>query len=75
MLRFITPIKRPFSFVNKRLHITETGATMVEYALMLALIALVAVAAVTLLGGSVKSLFSSANTCISQPSSTTCTSP
>ena len=38
------------------------GATMVEYGLMVALIAVVAVAAVGTLGGTVKSVFTSTNT-------------
>jgi pilus assembly protein Flp/PilA len=36
----------------------EEGATMVEYGLMVALIAVVALAAVTLLGGNVTAMFS-----------------
>ena len=41
----------------------DDGATMVEYGLMVALIAVVALVAVTLLGGSVRDIFQSvANT-------------
>jgi pilus assembly protein Flp/PilA len=36
----------------------EQGATMVEYGLLVALIALVAIAGVTLLGGNLNNLFS-----------------
>jgi len=36
----------------------EEGATMVEYGLLVALIALVAIVGVTLLGGNLNSLFS-----------------
>ena len=43
---------------------TERGASMVEYALLVGLIAVVAVVAVAALGGGIKSLFSSANNCI-----------
>jgi pilus assembly protein Flp/PilA len=39
------------------LFILEEGATMVEYGLMVALIAVVCLAAVTLLGTSVKGVF------------------
>jgi pilus assembly protein Flp/PilA len=39
---------------------TERGATAVEYALMLALIALVIIAAVTLLGANLSSFFAAA---------------
>jgi len=43
---------------------TERGASMVEYALLVGLIAVVAVVAVAALGGGISSLFSSANTCV-----------
>lgn len=72
MLRIINSLKRPLSFLNQRLHITETGATMVEYALLLALIALVAVGALFALGGGVKSLFNNASTCINSTTSANC---
>ena len=45
----------------KKLFQDEEGATMVEYALMVALIAVVCIAVVTALGGKVKSTFTSAN--------------
>lgn len=38
---------------------TERGASLVEYALLVALIAVVCIAAVTLLGGAAKTKFSS----------------
>ena len=41
----------------KRLVKEEDGATMVEYGLMVALIACVCIAAVTLLGGSISNVF------------------
>lgn len=41
----------------KKLVTQEGGATMVEYGLMVALIAVVAVAAVTLLGTNISTLF------------------
>ncbi|HVA07511.1 MAG TPA: Flp family type IVb pilin [Acidimicrobiales bacterium] len=40
---------------------SERGASMVEYALLVGLIAVVAVVAVTALGGGISGLFSSAN--------------
>ena len=40
----------------------EEGATMVEYALMLALIAVVCVGAVQLIGGTANTTFGAANT-------------
>lgn len=46
----------------------EEGAAMVEYALLLALIALVAMASVALLGGAVRDKLPSATTCLSDQS-------
>ena len=43
----------------------EEGATMVEYGLMLALIAVVAMVAVTLVGTSTNTVFSNVNTKLS----------
>ncbi len=54
---------------------TERGASMVEYALLIGLIAVVAVVAVVALGGSIKNLFESANNCTSTLTSTACTAP
>ncbi|MBP6964475.1 MAG: Flp family type IVb pilin [Armatimonadetes bacterium] len=45
----------------KRLFADEEGATMVEYALLLGLIAIVAILALTGLGGTVKNLFTGAD--------------
>lgn len=42
----------------------EEGATMVEYALMLALIAIVCIAAVTIVGTSAKEVFESSSAAI-----------
>jgi Flp pilus assembly pilin Flp len=45
---------------------------MVEYALLVGLIAVVAVVAIAALGGGISSLFSNANTCVGGLNSTTC---
>ena len=45
------------AFAKDRLQREEKGATAVEYGLMVGLIAVVIIAAVTLLGGELKSLF------------------
>jgi pilus assembly protein Flp/PilA len=50
---------------------TERGASMVEYALLVGLIAVVAVVAVTLLGGGISHLFNSAGTCVNNISTNT----
>jgi len=42
----------------------EEGATMVEYALMLALIAIVCIGAVTFIGGSANTTFTNANSAL-----------
>ena len=54
MTKLIAAVK---GFVND-----ESGATMVEYALMVALIAVVCVAAVTALGSKMSDTFNSATT-------------
>ena len=51
---------------------TERGASMVEYALLVGLIAVVAVVAIAALGGGISGLFSNANTCVSGLNSTAC---
>ena len=43
---------------------TERGASMVEYALLVGLIAVVAVVAIAALGGGISGLFSNANKCV-----------
>ncbi len=48
----------------------EEGATMVEYGLMVALIAVVCIGAVTLLGGSLSDVFDNANTKIADAKTT-----
>ena len=51
---------------------TERGASMVEYALLVGLIAVVAVVAIAALGGGISKLFSASNTCLGGLNSTTC---
>ena len=51
---------------------TERGASMVEYALLVGLIAVVAVVAVAALGAGIKSLFDSANNCVAGLNTSTC---
>ena len=50
----------------------ETGATMIEYVLMVSLIALVAVGAVQILGDSTEQRFDDANTCLNTPTAAVC---
>jgi pilus assembly protein Flp/PilA len=51
---------------------TERGASMVEYALLVGLIAVVAVVAVAALGTGISGLFGSANTCVGGLNATSC---
>jgi pilus assembly protein Flp/PilA len=51
---------------------TERGASMVEYALLVGLIAVVAVVAVGLLGGGIANLFGHASNCVGTLSNTDC---
>lgn len=52
------------SIIKSRMNRDETGATAVEYGIMVALIAVVIIAAVTLLGGGLKTTFESAQCAI-----------
>jgi Flp pilus assembly pilin Flp len=56
------------SWLQAKLSRDERGANLVEYILLVALIALAVIAAVVFLSGQVKSTFSSAGTHISQQS-------
>ena len=51
---------------------SEHGASMVEYALLVGLIAVVAVVGVVTLEGGISSLFNSANTCLGGVTTTSC---
>jgi pilus assembly protein Flp/PilA len=51
---------------------TERGASMVEYALLVGLIAVVAVVAIAALGGGISGLFSNANKCVGGLNATNC---
>ncbi len=51
---------------------TERGASMVEYALLVGLIAVVAVVALAALGGGISGLFKSSNACIGGLNATSC---
>jgi pilus assembly protein Flp/PilA len=65
-------VKSAHGSVLKRAR-TERGATMVEYALLVGLITIVAVIAVIALGQGINGLFSSTNTCVAgMPSVSSC---
>jgi pilus assembly protein Flp/PilA len=52
------------TWFTARLQLSDRGASLVEYALLVALIAVVCIAAVTLLGGNASSKFSSVATAV-----------
>jgi Flp pilus assembly pilin Flp len=49
------------SFIQARLNTDERGAALVEYALLVALIAVVSIAILTTLGGGIKDKFGEVN--------------
>jgi pilus assembly protein Flp/PilA len=51
---------------------SERGASMVEYALLVGLIAIVAVVGLLALGPTIASLFETSSNCVAGPSTTTC---
>lgn len=60
----LTAYEHLAAYLRARYGDTERGASLVEYALLVALIAVVCIAAVTLLGKSAKSKLSSAGSAI-----------
>jgi pilus assembly protein Flp/PilA len=63
----------------KKIHATlaafirdEDGATMIEYALLVALIAVVVAAGLVTLGTTIKSRYASVSTCVQTPTSGNC---
>lgn len=56
----------------KKFYKDESGATMVEYAIMVALIAVAVAAVVILLSNEMNSLFNDVTACLANPSSDTC---
>jgi pilus assembly protein Flp/PilA len=57
ILRAITYVQLGWADLTDKVNDRERGATAVEYGLLVALIAIVIIAAVTLLGGNLKGLF------------------
>ncbi|ADX73883.1 Flp/Fap pilin component [Pseudarthrobacter phenanthrenivorans Sphe3] len=64
MSAFITIIVTFLETVQKRVNSNEKGATMVEYGIMVAFIAVVVMAAVIVLGPKVAELFTQVSTAI-----------
>lgn len=57
----------------KRFWSDESGATMVEYAVLVALIALAVIATVALVGAQIDTMFQRVLACIRDPNSAACT--
>jgi pilus assembly protein Flp/PilA len=66
-MRYLIPAYVKVHTTTKSLLNNEEGATMVEYALMVALIAAVAITAVTSIGTNVSSLFTTVASSITAP--------
>ena len=67
MSQFIANTKHQFESQIARFIARQEGATMVEYGLMVALIAVVCIAGVTLLGGNVSGIFNNVASKITAP--------
>ena len=61
MKKFLASAKK---FVTKYITRSEEGATLAEYGLLLALIAVICIAAIALLGTQISTMFSTASTSI-----------
>jgi pilus assembly protein Flp/PilA len=59
----VSLMSKPFARIKKFVR-SEEGASLAEYGLLLALIAVVCIAGMTLLGGQINSMFSSVSTTI-----------
>lgn len=56
----------------KKFYKDESGATMVEYAIMVALIAVAVAAVVILLGNEINATFNDVRNCLASPSTANC---
>ncbi len=56
----------------KKFYNDESGATMVEYAIMVALIAIAVAATVILVGQEMNTMFTAVRDCLAAPDSATC---
>ncbi len=61
-----------FSLI-KKFYEDESGATMVEYAIMVALIAVAVAATVILVGVEMQAMFTQVSTCLGDPTTANCT--
>ncbi|MDQ3462894.1 MAG: response regulator [Actinomycetota bacterium] len=63
------------NFLNARFAQAERGAALVEYALLVALIAVVSIFALQALGGGISKKFKDVDTCIATPDAAVCKTP
>ncbi len=68
----IFKIEAVTNFIKARFAQAERGAALVEYALLVALIAVVSIVALNTLGGGIRDKFTDVNTCL-QNTDTGCT--
>jgi len=61
----MTNLRSFFSRLRTRAHADDSGASLVEYALLIALIAVVCIGAITYIGTSASTKYSSYDTCVS----------
>ena len=64
----LSEVEKHMKTVLLRLWKEEEGQDLLEYALLLVLIVLIAAAAINPLGSTISNIFTSANTCASAPS-------
>jgi pilus assembly protein Flp/PilA len=73
MLRWRDTLTMLHARINTaRVNTEERGATMVEYALLVAVIAIVVAGAAQILGTNVVGAFTKVSACVTGPSATTC---
>lgn len=72
---FNSALARLAATVQSRLVRDEEGATAVEYGLIVGLIAVVIIAAVAVLGGTLGGFFENINTCLGDPDHAVCAQP
>jgi pilus assembly protein Flp/PilA len=68
-------VRNLFSKIANRVRPSEIGASMVEYALLLALIAVICVGAVSFLGSSAQQKFTTVGNCVSSAGTSGSTCP
>jgi pilus assembly protein Flp/PilA len=72
----VTVLRKWIASAAARVRRSDIGASMVEYALLLALIAVICIGAVSFLGNSAQSKFNTVGQCVASPgSNASCPTP